>query len=59
MSSADELRHFVDTLPEVYTSVDLAERSAKRRDVVFGLMSILISAMLSIGGIASLILAFA
>ena len=58
MSSAANLRHFADTLPEVYTSADLAEQSVKRRAVVFALLSIVTSALLSIGAIASLVLAF-
>ena len=58
MPSAAKLRHFADTLPEVYTSADLAEQSAKRRAVVYALLSIVISALLTIGAIASLILAF-
>jgi len=49
---------FGDTHPLVYTPEDLAEREAKRRAVVFGLLFALISVMLSIGAIASLIVAF-
>ncbi|HEY3634974.1 MAG TPA: hypothetical protein VGK95_07975 [Caldimonas sp.] len=52
------MRHFVETLPQVYTSDDPAERGAKRRAVVFALLSILISVTLSIGAIVSLVLVF-
>jgi hypothetical protein len=58
MTSAENLRHFADTLPEIYASADFAERGAHRHAVVFGLLAVLISAMLTIGAIASLILAF-
>jgi hypothetical protein len=52
------LRHFAETLPQVYTADDLAERAAKRRAVVVGLLSVLISVALSIGAIVSLVLFF-
>ena len=52
------MRDFAETLPQVYTADDLAERAAKRRAAVFALLFVLISVSLSIGAIASLILAF-
>ena len=48
---------FADTHPQVYTREDLDEQEAKRRAVVFGLLGALISAMLTIGAIASLVMA--
>ena len=52
------LTRFVETHPEVYTREDLDEQEAKRRAVVYGLLCALISAMLTIGAIASLVMAF-
>ncbi|MDQ6639754.1 MAG: hypothetical protein M3Z15_08850 [Pseudomonadota bacterium] len=49
---------FAETRPHVYTTEDLAEREARRRAVVFGLLFALISTLLSIGAIASLIVAW-
>lgn len=48
---------FAETHPQVYTREDRAEQEAKRRAVVYGLLCALISAMLTIGAIASLIMA--
>ena len=49
---------FGETHPQVYTREDLDEQEAKRRAVVYGLVCALISAMLTIGAIASLVMAF-
>lgn len=49
---------FPETHPQVYTREDLAEQEAKRRAIVFGLLCALISAMLTVGAIASLVMAF-
>ena len=49
---------FGDTHPHVHTTEDVAEQEARRRAVVFGLLLALISAMLSVGAIASLIVLF-
>ena len=51
------MTRFVETHPQVYTREDLDEREAKRRAVVYGLLGALISAMLTIGAIASLVVA--
>ena len=51
------MTRFVETHPQVYTREDLDEQEAKRRAVVYGLLCALISAMLTIGAIASLIMA--
>jgi len=51
------MTRFVETHPQVYTREDLEEREAKRRAVVYGLLGALISAMLTIGAIASLVVA--
>ena len=48
---------FVETHPQVYTRDDLAEQEAKRRAIVYGLLCALISIMLTIGAIASLVMA--
>jgi hypothetical protein len=50
---------FAETHPHVYSREDLDEQEAKRRAVVYGLLCALISAMLTIGAIASLIIALA
>ncbi len=50
---------FVDTHPHVYSRDDLAEQEARRRAIVFGLLGALISALLSVGAIASLVMIFA
>jgi predicted tellurium resistance membrane protein TerC len=52
------MSRFVETHPQVYTRDDLAEQEAKRRAIVFGLLGALISAMLTVGAIASLVMAF-
>ncbi len=51
------MTRFVETHPQVYTREDLDEQEAKRRAVVYGLVCALISAMLTIGAIASLVVA--
>ncbi len=51
------LSRFVETHPQIYTREDLDEQDAKRRAVVFGLFCALISVMLTIGAIASLVMA--
>ena len=48
---------FVETHPQVYTRDDLDEQEARRRAVVFGLLGALISVLLTIGAIASLVMA--
>ena len=48
---------FVETHPRVYTREDMDEQEAKRRAVVYGLVCALISVMLTIGVIASLVMA--
>jgi hypothetical protein len=48
---------FVETHPQVYTRDDLDEQEAKRRAIVYGLLCALISVMLTIGAIASLVMA--
>ena len=48
---------FAETHPQVYAREDLDEQEAKRRAVVYGLVCALISAMLTIGAIASLVMA--
>ena len=48
---------FAETHPQVYTREDRAEQEAKRRAVVYGLLGALISALLTIGAIASLVMA--
>ena len=48
---------FAETHPQVYTREDLDEQEAKRRAVLYGLLCALISAMLTIGAIASLVVA--
>ena len=50
------LTRFAETHPQVYTREDLAEQEARRRAVVYGLLGALISAMLTIGAIASLVI---
>ena len=52
------MSRFVETHPQVYTREDLDEQEAKRRAVIYGLLGALISAMLTIGAIASLVMAF-
>jgi hypothetical protein len=52
------LSPFVETLPEARSQEDLAARESRHRAVVFGLLCVLISAMLSIGAIAWLIVTF-
>ncbi len=52
------MSRFPETNPQVYTREDLAEQEAKRRAIVFGLLCALISAMLTVGAIASLVMAF-
>ncbi len=51
------MSRFAETHPQVYSREDLAEQEARRRAVVFGLLSALISAMLTVGAIASLVMA--
>jgi predicted tellurium resistance membrane protein TerC len=51
------MTRFVETHPQVYTREDLDEQEARRRAVVYGLLGALISAMLTIGAIASLVVA--
>ena len=48
---------FAETRPHVYTREEIDEQEAKRRAVVYGLLGALISAMLTIGAIASLVVA--
>lgn len=48
---------FAETHPQVYSREDLDEQEAKRRAIVYGLVCALISAMLTIGAIASLVMA--
>ena len=50
---------FAETHPQVYSREDLDELEAKRRATVYGLLCALISAMLTIGAIASLIMVLA
>ncbi len=52
------MSRFAETHPEIYTREDFAEHEAKRRAIVFGLLGALISAMLTVGAIASLVMAF-
>ena len=51
------MSRFAETHPQVYTREDLDEQEAKRRAIVYGLLGALISAMLTIGAIASLVMA--
>jgi hypothetical protein len=51
------MTRFAETHPQVYTREDLDEQEARRRAVVYGLLGALISAMLTIGAIASLVVA--
>ena len=51
------MTRFAETHPQVYSREDLDEREAKRRAIVYGLVCALISAMLTIGAIASLVIA--
>jgi predicted tellurium resistance membrane protein TerC len=51
------MSRFAETHPQVYSREDLAEQEAKRRAIVYGLLCALISAMLTIGAIASLVMA--
>ena len=51
------MTRFAETHPQVYSREDLDEQEAKRRAIVYGLLCALISAMLTIGAIASLIMA--
>ena len=51
------MSRFAETHPDVYCREDLDEQEAKRRAVVYGLLCALISVMLTIGAIASLIVA--
>ena len=51
------MSRFAETHPLVYTREDLDEQEAKRRAIVYGLLGALISTMLTIGAIASLIMA--
>ena len=48
------LSPFAETRPQFYTPEDATEPEAQRRAVVYGLVFALISAMLSIGAIATL-----
>ena len=52
------LSPFAETHPLVYTREELDEREATHRAVVLGLLCALISALLSIGAIASLMMIF-
>ncbi len=52
------MSRFVDTHPPVYAREDLDEQAARQRALVLGLVCALISAFLSIGAIASLLMAF-
>ncbi len=52
------LSPFAETRPLVYTREELDEREATQRAVVLGLLCALISALLSIGAIASLMMIF-
>jgi hypothetical protein len=51
------LTRFIETHPQVYTRDHLDEVEAKRRAIVYGLLCALISVMLTIGAIASLVMA--
>ena len=51
------MSRFAETHPQVYSREDLDEQEAKRRAIVYGLVCALISAMLTIGAIASLVMA--
>jgi hypothetical protein len=53
------MSRFAETHPQVYSREDLDELEAKRRATVYGLLCALISAMLTIGAIASLIMVLA
>ena len=53
------MSRFAETHPQVYSREDLDEQEAKRRAIVYGLVCALISAMLTIGAIASLIMVLA
>ena len=50
------MSRFAETHPLVYTRDDLDEQEAKRRAIVYGLLGAVLSAMLTIGAIASLIM---
>jgi predicted tellurium resistance membrane protein TerC len=49
---------FAETDPQVHSREDLDEQEKQHRAIVLGLVCALISAMLSIGAIASLMVAF-
>jgi predicted tellurium resistance membrane protein TerC len=51
------MTRFGETYPHVYSRDDLDEQEAQRRAVVYGLLCALISAMLTVGAIASLVVA--
>ncbi len=52
------MSRLADARAPVRSREDQAEQEAQRRAVVFGLLGILISAMLVVGAIASLVVAF-
>jgi hypothetical protein len=52
------MSRFAETRPHVYAREDLEERAAHDRAVVLGLVCALISVLLSVGAIASLMLAW-
>ena len=52
------MSRFADTHPQVYTREDADEQDARQRAIVLGLVCALISVLLSIGAIASLLMAF-
>lgn len=52
------MSRLADVRTPVRSRADPAEQEAQRRAVVFGLLGVLISAMLVIGAIASLVVAF-
>jgi hypothetical protein len=51
------MSRFAETLPHVYSREEMDEQEAKRRAVVYGLVCALISVLLTIGAIASLVMA--
>jgi hypothetical protein len=52
------LRRFAETDPQISSREDLDEQEARHQAIVLGLVCALISAMLSIGAIASLMVVF-
>ena len=52
------MSRFAETRPHVYTREEVDEQAARHRAVVLGLVSALISVLLSIGAIASLLMIF-